>query len=135
VRHIDTIIIHCAATKPSMDIGVEEIRVWHTKERGWSDIGYHFVIRRNGEVETGRPVAKVGAHARGHNVGSIGVCLVGGMAEADTKSECNYTRAQWASLDKLVTELELEYSIKKVLGHNDVSAKDCPTFNAHVWAK
>ena len=118
-----------------MDIGVEEIRVWHTKDRGWSDIGYHFVIRRNGEVETGRPVAKVGAHARGHNVGSIGVCLVGGMAEADTKSECNYTRAQWASLDKLVTELELEYSIKKVLGHNDVSAKDCPTFNAHVWAK
>ncbi len=73
----DTIVIHCAATKPSMNIGAEEIKKWHVDERGWADIGYHFVLDRNGVVCPGRPVEKAGAHSKGHNKNSIGLCIVG----------------------------------------------------------
>jgi len=85
MRIIDTVIVHCSATKPSMDIGVDVIRQWHMN-KGWSDIGYHYVIRRNGAVELGRDLDKdgdvdeeIGAHAYGHNATSIGICLIGGV--------------------------------------------------------
>jgi len=66
MRPIDTLILHCSATPPDMDIGVAEIDTWH-KAQGWKRIGYHFVIRRNGIVERGRPLAQIGAHVEGHN--------------------------------------------------------------------
>ena len=77
------IVIHCADTYETMDIGAEDIRKWHVEERGWSDIGYHKVIRRDGTVETGRDIDVSGAHAAGFNSVSIGVCLVGGRGEDD----------------------------------------------------
>lgn len=137
MRQIEMIIIHCSATPPNMDIGVEEIRKWHL-ERGFSDIGYHFVIRRDGTVALGRPVELAGAHCKGHNSRSIGICLVGGTDKYTGKviSSCNFTEEQWNSLESLVEDLLEEYpSIRSVHGHNEFAAKDCPCFNVQEWVK
>ena len=80
VRMIDSIIIHSTATPVGMDVGVEDIRAWHVRDNGWRDIGYHWVIRRDGTIEEGRPEIAVGAHVAGYNHNSIGVALVGGVA-------------------------------------------------------
>lgn len=131
MRAINKIIIHCSYTKPDMDIGVAEIRDWHVNDNGWSDIGYHHVIRRDGTIEPGRDEARSGAHCKGHNHDSIGVCLVGGMSE-DGKPECNYTLRQWRALDELIYDIQTRYPSATVHGHNEFSEKPCPVFNAGV---
>lgn len=128
MRAITKIIIHAADTPADMDIGAAEIRDWHVDDNGWRDIGYHYVIRRDGTLETGRDELTPGAHAAGHNTGSVGVCLVGG------KPDCNYTAAQWACLEALVRDLLGRYPGAEVIGHRDVSAKPCPMFDAKAWA-
>tara|TARA_B000000565_G_C23756041_1_gene366516 strand:+ start:532 stop:960 length:429 start_codon:yes stop_codon:yes gene_type:complete len=130
-KETNKIIIHCAATKPSMDIGIEEITKWHI-QRGFSGCGYHYVIKRDGAIETGRAEEDIGAHAYGHNSDSIGISLVGGLSE-DGKSEANYTDEQWSMLRELVEELIEKYPDVEVIGHNDVSKKDCPCFNVKEW--
>ena len=125
------IIVHCAATKPRMDIGASDIDRWH-RERGWLKIGYHFVIKRDGTVETGRELEEVGAHAKGHNAISVGICMVGGLSE-DNEPETNFTADQWSSLENLVDDLTEKYPDAKVIGHNDISSKACPTFNVGEW--
>jgi N-acetyl-anhydromuramyl-L-alanine amidase AmpD len=132
MRTISQIIIHCAYTTPSMDVGVNEITRWHVQDRGFSDIGYHFVIRRDGTIETGRDVNEPGAHAKGHNANSLGVCLVGGMS-ADGKPDSNYTREQWDALRALVEALVDMHGVKEVVGHRDVSNKPCPCFDVKEW--
>ena len=127
MRKIKKIILHCSYTKPSMDIGASEIRDWHVNDNGWSDIGYHFVIRRSGTVEMGRPLSRKGAHTKGHNKNSIGICLVGGMGEFG-KSETNFTMEQYKSMALLVEDLEFEYPNAIIHGHNEFSDKTCPTF-------
>lgn len=135
------IVIHCAATKASMDIGMKEINLWH-RQRGFFNIpsglaiGYHYVIRRDGTVETGRPVDQPGAHAKGYNSRSIGICLVGGL-DKDGKPESNYTTEQWQSLRQLVIKLAKAYKVKqsRVIGHNEVAAKACPCFSVREWVK
>lgn len=132
------IIVHCSATKPSMDIGVEEIRRWHTQERGWEDIGYHFVVRRDGTIENGRDETMIGAHAPGFNQHSIGICLVGGLSEDGKYDEFNFTDIQMYQLKQLITDLRNKYEKQEgkieVLGHNEVTtAKTCPTFNVPAW--
>lgn len=126
MRAINKIIIHCAETKPDMDIGAKEIREWHVKDRGWSDIGYHFVIRRNGVIETGRAIETPGAHVLGHNADSIGICLVGGWG-----GKFDYTRHQILALDELAMRLVLENpNPVDVAGHCDfTTAKTCPNFD------
>lgn len=132
------IVVHCAATPPTLDIGVAEIRKWHTdpppEGRGWSDIGYHFVIRRNGNIETGRPHATQGAHVAGYNAESVGICLVGGV-DATHKPSPNYTEAQWIALRALVHAMTIEYPNAEVLGHRDFPnvAKACPSFAVKPW--
>jgi len=129
-RIIDEVIVHCSATKPSMDIGVKEINEWHLN-RGWSGIGYHFVIRRNGKIEPGRPTNLVGAHCKGRNKHSIGVCLVGGINERG-EAEFNYTSKQIVTLTYfLVSEKILG---RKISGHNQYSSKACPCFNVPAFA-
>lgn len=132
MRVINQLIIHCSATKPSMDIGVAEIREWHL-DRGWSDIGYHYVITRDGGLELGRPVAKPGAHAKGYNANSIGICLVGGVKEEDGKTpDANFTMGQYRKLIDLVWDLEKEYpEIHTICGHRDLPNvwKACPCFD------
>ena len=132
-KETNKIIIHCAATKPSMDIGIEEITKWHI-QRGFSGCGYHYVIKRDGAIETGRAEEDIGAHAYGHNCDSMGLALVGGLSE-DGKSEANYTDEQWSMLRELVEELIEKYPDVEIIGHNDVSKKDCPCFNVKEWRK
>jgi len=125
MRSINKIIVHCAATTPKMDIGVKEIRVWHVEERGWSDIGYHYVIRKNGTVEVGRPIQRIGSHCRGQNSGSIGICYVGGHGGLDDRTE-----EQKCSLIDLIMTLRHDHGDLTVHGHSEFSAKTCPNFDA-----
>ncbi len=115
-----------------MDIGAAEIRKWHT-DKGWQDIGYHYVIRRDGTIEEGRPEAKTGAHVQNHNHDSIGICMVGGVNAAN-KPESNFTRYQWGALEHLVKNCVMRHPGASVSGHNDwTDAKACPSFNAKAW--
>lgn len=141
MRKINLILVHCSATPAAMDVGVREIRAWHTlpppKGNGWADIGYHFVIRRDGTVETGRPIAQTGAHAAGHNAHSIGVCLVGGVDTGGPKGQAvnNFTAAQFKSLKKLLVQLQKDHpGVARILGHRDVQpGKACPSFSVRDW--
>jgi len=126
------IVIHCAATKASMDIGLTEIRKWHVQDNGWRDVGYHYIIRRNGEVELGRSNRDTGAHAAGYNHKSVSVCMVGGMAE-DNSAENNFTAQQWTALLDLVKQLKVDYPDADVIGHNEISEKKCPSFDVQKW--
>lgn len=131
MRKIDKIIIHCSATKPSQDIGAFQIDEWH-KKQGWSGIGYHFVIRRSGGVEQGRDIEIAGAHCKGQNKNSIGICLVGGIDDTG-KSQNNFTERQFQALRKLVADLKLQYPNATLHGHNEFAAKDCPCFNVQEF--
>jgi len=128
MRPIDKIILHCAATKEGHNIKTETIKSWHVKGRGWSDIGYHFVIELDGSVKTGRPIERIGAHVQGHNTGSIGVCYVGGI-DADKKPKDTRTEAQRDAMDELISSLLEQYPGATVHGHNEFSAKACPSFD------
>ena len=133
MRGINKIIIHCSATTPGMDIGVDEIRRWHM-DRGWDDVGYHRIIRRDGTLENGRPIDVIGAHALGQNTDSIGVCLIGGV-DYRQDPDCNYTAAQWTILEAEVSMLQVEYGPLTVHGHREFSDKDCPCFDVKAWWK
>lgn len=128
MRFINKIIVHCSYTRPSQDIGVEDIRHWHVEENGWRDIGYHYVIRRDGSVETGRPITQAGAHTRGQNSSSIGICLVGGMSD-DGMPDANFTVQQYQSLKSLI---EFKHPNLAIFGHRDFSSKPCPCFDVRA---
>lgn len=128
MRTIDKIIIHCSATPENRDIKTETIRSWHVKGNGWSDIGYHFVIELDGAVKNGRALHKMGAHTRGENAHSIGVCYVGGI-DKNKNAKDTRTDAQKDSLNKLISALMLDHSEASVHGHNEFSAKACPSFD------
>ena len=116
-----------------MDVGAKEIREWHVKGNGWSDIGYHGVIRRNGTLESGRPMDQPGAHTSGHNADSIGICLVGGVKEDGKTPEANFTSEQWATLARVIKELIQKYPGATVHGHNEFAQKACPSFDVRKW--
>jgi hypothetical protein len=135
MRSIKGIIIHCSATKPTMDIGADEIKDWHVKGNGWSDIGYHYVIRRNGGLENGRDIKKDGAHTKGHNKGTIGICVVGGIDD-NGEPKNNYTPNQWQTLENLLTTLVFQGYICSgfyIKGHNEFSSKACPSFDVQEY--
>ena len=153
MRDINALVIHCSATPanvamnitlPGEDIGVAEIRKWHTDPpppkgngRGYSDIGYHCVIRRSGLVELGRPIERIGAHVLGHNANSIGICLVGGI-DISGRAENNFEPPQWEALYKLLTDLTKRFpSVKQIKGHRDYPKvyKECPCFDVEAWLK
>tara|TARA_R110002153_G_scaffold159309_3_gene311453 strand:- start:578 stop:1009 length:432 start_codon:yes stop_codon:yes gene_type:complete len=133
MREITKIVLHCSATREGRDYSVETIRSWHTK-KGWRDIGYHYVIQRNGDIQEGRPVAMQGAHVRGHNKNSIGICYIGGV-EATRNSLGKWvakdtrTIEQKASLDSFISSLMSKYPKATLHGHNEFSAKACPSFD------
>ncbi|MDR1946615.1 MAG: N-acetylmuramoyl-L-alanine amidase [Desulfovibrio sp.] len=153
MRKITEIIIHCSATPPSADIGAAEIRGWHVQGNGWKDIGYHGVIRRSGELESGRPMDQPGAHCAGRNAHTVGICLVGGIQDGkggDANQdgvvtefengkkgvpEANYTPAQWATLERVVRDLLVRFPGATLHGHNEFAAKACPCFSVREWAE
>lgn len=128
MRDINKIILHCSATREGQDISTETIRGWHVNERGWSDIGYHFVVLLDGTVDKARPVERQGAHVRGKNKGSIGVCYIGGC-DADMNPKDTRTDLQKESLTELISYLMDSYEDATLHGHNEFSSKACPSFN------
>ena len=133
-RRIDKIIIHCSDTPEGKDYTVAHIRQWHLA-RGFSDVGYHYVIYRDGSVHRGRPENRVGAHCTGQNAHSIGVCYIGGCAatknaKGDYPPKDTRTPAQQAALVKLLRELKAKYPVAAIHGHRDFANKACPSFDA-----
>ena len=133
----DFIVVHCADTPPSMDVGAAEIRKWHVEGNGWADIGYHFVIRRNSAIEEGRPVDAIGTHVAGHNSNSVAICLVGGRkaGPGHEVAENNFTPQQFRSLALLIRTLLGRYPNAQVCGHRDFPGvtKQCPSFDVRSW--
>lgn len=143
---IKNLVVHCSATRPKTFVDASVIERMH-RERGFLKIGYHYVILRDGQIQKGRKDSEVGAHVAGHNVGSLGICLVGGLNDTTGKPENNYTEKQLASLSGLLFKLTLEHPKAKVLGHRDLSPdlngdgkiqqsewlKDCPCFDVGNW--
>lgn len=127
------IAVHCSATPPEMNIGADKIREWHTA-KGWSDIGYHRVIKRNGTVENGRSLGQQGAHVNGYNAQSIGVCLVGGVSK-NGQVEANFTDEQYDSLERVLDALLSQFPGAAVQGHRDFPNvnKACPSFDVKTW--
>lgn len=128
-RTITEIIVHCTATPEFKTVTVDDIRRYHVKHRGWSDIGYHYVVYLDGTVHKGRDVNISGAHCIGHNTHSIGVAYVGGV-DAKGKAKDTRTMKQKEGLLLLLTELKRLYPHAKIYGHRDFAAKACPSFDA-----
>ena len=138
MRKITQIVVHASATPKGEHFDVEDIRAWH-KAKGWSDIGYHFVILLNGTIQYGRDINTIGAHVLGHNTNSVGICYIGGKYGEDTR-----TILQQVSLVYLIGTLKRLYTKAEVLGHRDFSPdldgdgtiepnewmKLCPSFDA-----
>ena len=128
MRQINKIIIHCSATPEGRKTSAEEIKSWHL-ERGFSDIGYHYIVHLDGLISYGRNVEKIGAHSRGQNKMSIGVCYIGGLDESlDAKD--TRTPQQKESLLILLKTLKKMHPKAVIYGHRDFSEKACPSFNA-----
>lgn len=141
----DWLVVHCSATPGTMDIGKAEIDRWH-RAQGWLMIGYHYVIRRDGKIEIGRPEGAIGSHVQGYNNVSIGISMVGGT-DAKGKPEDNFTSAQYAALAELLRDLKAKYPKAQVCGHRDFSPdknkdgkitsnewmKACPSFDVREW--
>ena len=119
MKKINLIVIHCLATREDRTFTEHDLEVAHLR-RGFNGIGYHFYIRKNGDIKTTRPIEKVGAHAKGHNAYSIGICYEGGL---DVKGKPKDTRTEWQkhSLKVLVKTLLTDYPGSKVCGHRDLS--------------
>ena len=127
MRTITLIVIHCSAVKPDQTSSAKKIDEWH-KDRKFKCIGYHYVIRRNGEIEPGRPEEQIGAHCVNHNAHSIGVCYEGGLdirgQPADTR-----TAEQKAAMRRLLEELHQRYPRALIVGHRDLNpGKKCPGY-------
>tara|TARA_R110002049_G_scaffold136795_3_gene296658 strand:+ start:95 stop:532 length:438 start_codon:yes stop_codon:yes gene_type:complete len=127
MREINKIILHCTATPEGRDISAATVKKWHT-DKGWSDIGYHYVVKLDGTVEEGRPVERQGAHVRGRNKDSIGVSYVGGC-DASMNPKDTRTEDQVLSLDELIANLLDRYPGSTLHGHNEFSSKACPSFD------
>ena len=129
MRKINKIIIHCTATPEGRDVSIDEVRRWHVEERGWRDVGYHFLVRLDGTVEEGRPIEMTGAHTRSHNWDSIGIAYAGGMSKDMTEPKDTRSDAQKDALVDLICQLHDCYG-GTVYGHRDFSEKACPCFDA-----
>ncbi|PTE20241.1 hypothetical protein C5F48_18565 [Cereibacter changlensis JA139] len=141
-RHpVREVVLHCTATRPdwmgnaTLAEKRAEIRRWHL-ERGWRDIGYHWLIDRDGSIAAGRAETVIGAHVIGHNAGTIGISLIGGAGSAVTDRFAeHYTPAQERSLRDLLQGVGMRTRIATISGHNDYAAKACPGFTVAEWLK
>jgi N-acetylmuramoyl-L-alanine amidase len=131
-RNINEIILHCSATKEGQDFTAADIRRWHL-QRGFADIGYHFVVRLDGTIEQGRDINRIGAHCLNHNQRSIGICYIGGLDKlgkpADTRTD-----SQHLALPALIRRLRRNHPKARIHGHREFAAKACPCFDAAEYA-
>ncbi|MBL4929330.1 N-acetylmuramoyl-L-alanine amidase [Fuscibacter oryzae] len=132
---VTEICLHTSATSATWWQGKsagqmrDEIRIWHTRDRGWNDIGYHYVIAPDGTVAVGRPLSVVPAQVEGHNRGVIGICMVPIKDVTKiSRFEDWYTPAQRDSVERLIRDIRKMAAIKKISGHNEYAAKLCPGF-------
>lgn len=133
MRSISEIIIHCSATPAGKDFTVQQIRQWHLA-RGFRDIGYHYVIYRDGSIHKGRPLEQAGAHCVGHNRHSVGICYIGGLAingktPADTRTE-----AQKEAIALILESLHRRFPNATLHGHREYANKACPCFDVGEYA-
>ena len=141
MRPISSIVVHCSATIEGVDFDTDYIREMHI-DRGFREVGYHYVIRLDGTIEKGRSVEEAGAHAKGFNDFSIGVCYIGGL-NAERKPKDTRTVAQYHSLRRCIEMLKIRFGDVPVMGHRDLSPdvnhdgqitpdefmKQCPCFD------
>lgn len=128
-RNINELIVHCSATPEGKSFTTDDIKKWHLA-RGFSDIGYHYVIYLDGSVHAGRSIDKIGAHCTNHNSHSIGICYIGGVAKDGKTPKDTRTEAQKKSLIKLLKDLLVLYPKASIHGHRDFANKACPSFDA-----
>jgi N-acetylmuramoyl-L-alanine amidase len=129
MREVNKIIIHCSATKEGVNVSTATIKSWHVKGRGWSDIGYHFIIGLDGAIDYGRPISRQGAHTKGENADSIGICYIGGLSEKKRAKDTR-TEAQKKALIKILKTLTHIYPNATIHSHFEFANKSCPCFNA-----
>jgi len=129
MRNINKIIIHCSATEAGQEISIDTIREWHI-ERGFKDIGYHYVIGLDGAVFTGRNITEIGAHTKGQNSDSVGICYVGGLLNGKAKD--TRTKEQKNVLKLLIYQLKQVFPDASAEPHYKYANKDCPCFNVEA---
>lgn len=128
-RKVNEIIVHCSATPAGRNVRCADIRRWHTTERGFTDIGYHFLVCLDGTVESGRPLDRPGAHCIGHNRKSIGICYAGGTDGLGNPADTR-TPAQKRALAALISAITTRIGGLSIHGHRDFAPKACPCFDA-----
>ena len=127
MRIITLLVVHCSAVRPDQTSSAAQIDTWHRRDRHYKfGIGYHYVVRRDGQIEPGRPEWMVGARCKNHNAHSIGICYEGGLdirgQPADTR-----TLAQKLAMLQLLEVLHRKYPKALIVGHHDLNPhKDCP---------
>lgn len=133
MRKIDAIVIHATATPEGREHDMADINRWHV-QLGFNREGYHYLIKLDGTIEEGRPLEMVGAHVRGHNQSTIGVCYVGGL-DKEWNPKDTRTPAQKKAMRKLVGELKARFPNAEVKGHRDFPGvnRACPCFDAREW--
>lgn len=129
MRKITDIIVHCSATPEGKPFTVADIDRWH-RQRGFDQIGYHFVVYLDGTIHQGRPIAKIGAHCQKHNANSIGVCYIGGCTSDNKRPKDTRTPEQKLALIELLKHLKQQFPKAAIHGHRDYAAKACPSFDA-----
>ena len=129
MRLVKEIIIHCSATREEQQVSVDTIRDWHLA-KGWNDIGYHFYIDLDGTVNKGRDIDKIGAHCKGHNRNSIGICYCGGVESDGKTPKDTRTQEQKDSLLHVLKTLKAMYPEAVIYSHSEFAAKACPSFDA-----
>jgi len=128
----DFIVIHSTGTPPAMDhVDIKLVDDWHRK-RGWLKIGYHYLIKKDGTIETGRNPHEVGAHCKGYNGKSVSICLVGGVDE-NGNPDPYFTAFQWEALFSLTNTLTFMFRSAKVIGHGELVGSNCPGFSVKKW--
>ena len=124
---ISLLVVHCSDTENNKDLTAIDIHQMHLSF-GWDGIGYHKTIKRSGKIENGRPEYWIGAHVRGKNDISLGVCLIG---------RDNFTKNQFKSLERVLKKWKKLYPNAKIVGHRDTgrTKKTCPNFDVISWSK
>lgn len=131
MRELNEVIVHCADTRIDQNFDVNDVKSWHLNN-GWSDIGYHYYIKLDGTIQKGRDINISGAHCKGRNSNSIGICFEGGKKEDGTKWD-SATYEQIQSFNSLFYALEDVFCIKlKLSAHYEYSSKTCPNFKKEI---